>query len=77
MDLCQPMVSANILLNKLSNNIFRVFLEKYTGKNNSMETILHEAYTDDILNTTIDKMKIEILVLIDKTCDIEGRFIAI
>lgn len=30
MDLCQAMVSANIPLNKLSNNVFRTFLVKYT-----------------------------------------------
>jgi len=80
-DLCQAMVSANIPLNKLSNKTFRVFLEKYTGKNIPMEATLRKGYIDDIFNTTMDKMKMEIRqnkiwVSIDETCDVEGRFIA-
>jgi len=75
------MVSANIPLNKLSNSTFRVFLEKYTGKNIPMEATLRKCYIDDIFNTTMDKMKMEIRqnkiwVSIDETCDVEGRFIA-
>jgi len=42
MDLCQAMVSANIPLNKLSNNVFRTFLEKYTGKSIPMEATLRK-----------------------------------
>ena len=80
-DLCQAMVSANIPLNKLSNNTFRVFLEKYTGKHIPMEATLRKGYIDDIFNTTMDKIKMEIrqnkiCVSIDETCDVEGRFIA-
>lgn len=81
MELCQAMVSANIPLNKLSNTTFRTFLEKYTGKNIPMESTLRKGYIDDIFNTKLDKIKLEIQknkiwVSIDETCDIEGRFIA-
>lgn len=81
MDLCQAMVSANIPLNKLSNNVFRTFLEKYTGKSIPMEATLRKGYIDDIFNSTLDNMKMEIQqnkiwVSIDETCDVEGRFIA-
>ena len=46
-----------------------------------MEATLQTGYIDDIFNSTMDKMKIElrqnkIWVLIDKSCDVEGRFIA-
>jgi len=60
MDLCQAFMSANIPLYKLSNNKFRVFLEKYTGKNIPMEATLRKGYIDDIFNTTMDKMKMKI-----------------
>jgi len=75
------MVSADIPLNKLSNNTFRVFLEKYTGKNIPMEATLRKGYVDDIFNTAMDKMKMgirqnKIWVSIEETCDVEGRFIA-
>ncbi|KAL4141628.1 hypothetical protein QTP88_004236 [Uroleucon formosanum] len=81
MDLCQAMVSANIPLNKLSNNVFRTFLEKYTGKSIPMEATLRKGYIDDIFNSTLDNMKMEIQqnkiwVSIDETCDVKGRFIA-
>ncbi|KAL4089926.1 hypothetical protein QTP88_024859 [Uroleucon formosanum] len=81
MDLCQAMVSANIPLNKLSNNVFRTILEKYTGKSIPMEATLRKGYIDDIFNSTLDNMKMEIQqnkiwVSIDETCDVEGRFIA-
>lgn len=82
MDLCQAMMSANnIPLNKLSINKFREFLEKYAGKNIPMEATLRKCYIDDIFNTTMDEMEIEIQqnkiwISIDKTCNVEGPFIA-
>lgn len=54
------MIKANIPLNKLSNNEFRTFLEKYTGKSIPMETTLRKGYIDDIFNSTIENMKMEI-----------------
>lgn len=46
-----------------------------------MEATLRKGYIDDIFNTTMDKIKMEIqqnkiLVSIDETCDVKGRFIA-
>lgn len=46
-----------------------------------MEATLRKGYIDDIFNTTMDKIKMEIrqnkiCVSIDETCDVEGRFIA-
>ncbi|KAE9521868.1 hypothetical protein AGLY_017750 [Aphis glycines] len=81
MDLCRAMVSANIPLNKLSDNVFRTFLEKYTGKSIPMGATLRKGYIDDIFNSTLDNMKMEIQqnkiwVSINETCDVEGRFIA-
>lgn len=60
MDLCQTMMSANILLNKLFDNKFRVFFEKYTGKNILMESTLRKGYIDSIFNTIMNKIKMEI-----------------
>lgn len=80
-DLCEAMVAANIPFNKLSNKIFRSFLEKYTGKSIPFEATLLKGYIDDIYNQVIDKIKIEIgnnqiWVSIDETCDVQGRCVA-
>lgn len=48
-DLCHALLSANIPLNKLSNNQFRNFLESYTGKEIPMESTLRQGYVDDTL----------------------------
>lgn len=73
-DLCEAMVAANIPFNKLSNKIFRSFLEKYTGKSIPFEATLRKGYIDDIYNQVNDKIRIEIgnnqiWVSIDETCD--------
>ncbi|KAL4143001.1 hypothetical protein QTP88_005383 [Uroleucon formosanum] len=80
-DLCHALLSANIPLNKLSNNTFRNFLETYTGKEIPTEATLRQGYVDDLYDETVEKIKSEILnkkvwVSIDETTDIEGRYIA-
>lgn len=44
------MIAANIPFNKLSNKIFRSFLENYTGKNIPFEATLRKGYIDDTYN---------------------------
>ncbi|KAL4122216.1 hypothetical protein QTP88_014588 [Uroleucon formosanum] len=80
--LCFVLISANIPLNKVSNQSFRKFLEVYTVNNVSTETNLRLGYIDDILDETMSKIKLElsgkkVWVNIDETTDIEGRFIGI
>jgi len=47
-DLCKALLSSNIPLNKLSNNEFKWFLEKYTNEDIPSETTLRKGYVDDI-----------------------------
>ena len=74
-------MSANIPLNKLSNESFRNFLEMCTGKDVLTEATLRLGYVNEIFEKTVDKIKFElsgkkIWVSIDETTDIEGRFVA-
>lgn len=46
-DLCKASPSDNIPLNKPSNQLFRNFLESYTGKEIPHETTLRESYIND------------------------------
>jgi transcriptional regulator of met regulon len=71
-------VATNIPFNKLSNTIFRSFLEKHTDKSIPFEATLRKRYFDDIYNQVMDKMRIEIgnnqiWVTVDETCDVQGR----
>lgn len=79
MDVCQAILSMQIPLNKLSNNVFRTFQEKHTGKSILMKVTLRKGYDDDIFNSTTDNMKMgiqqnQIWVSIDETCDGEEQF---
>ncbi|XP_025407451.1 CGG triplet repeat-binding protein 1-like [Sipha flava] len=56
-DLCQALLSANIPLNKLSNNRFRSFLSTYTGKEIPMESTLRQGYVHVIYIETKEKIK--------------------
>ncbi|KAE9542417.1 hypothetical protein AGLY_003278 [Aphis glycines] len=81
MDLCKALLSANIPLNKLSNQVFRNFLESYTGKEIPYETTLRKGYIDDCFIETMQKIREyisdhKIWISIDETIDAEGRFIA-
>ncbi|KAF0759270.1 DUF659 domain-containing protein [Aphis craccivora] len=81
MDLCKALLSANITLNKLSNQVFQNFLELYTGKEIPYETTLRKGYIDDCFIETMEKIREyisdhKIWISIDETTDAEGRFIA-
>lgn len=56
-DLCKALLLSNILLNKLSNNEFKSFLEKYTNENIPSETTLRKGYIDDIYQETLLKIR--------------------
>lgn len=80
-DLCKALLLSNIPLNKLSNNEFKSFLEKYTNENIPSETTLRKGYVDDIYQETLLKIrnyvdKKKIWVSVDETTDVTGRFVA-
>lgn len=56
-DLCNTLLSAIILLNKLHNSKFREFLLKYTGKDIPFESTLRKGYVDDVYNQTLNKIR--------------------
>jgi len=54
------LLSANIPLNKVSNQSFRTFFGSiYTGNNIPTETNLRLGYIDDIFGETMSKIKLE------------------
>lgn len=55
-DLCFALMSANIPLNKLSNESFRNFMEMYTGKDVPTEATLRLGYINEIFEETMDKI---------------------
>lgn len=80
-DLCKAFIAANIPLNKLSNSIFRKFLETYIKNPIPDQTTLRKLYVDDIYNETMENIRSKlsskrIWVSIDETTDVEGRYIA-
>jgi len=56
-DLCQALLSANIPLNKLSNDCFRNFLEKYTSKSIPVESTLRKSYVAQCYEETMNNIK--------------------
>ena len=56
-DLCKALLLSNIPLNKLSNNEFKSFLEKYTNESIPSETTLRKGYVDDIYQETLLKIR--------------------
>ncbi|XP_016656871.2 uncharacterized protein LOC107882682 [Acyrthosiphon pisum] len=80
-DLCKAFIAANIPLNKLSNPIFRQFLETYMKNPIPDQTTLRKLYVDNIYNETMENIRSKlsskrIWVSIDETTDFEGRYIA-
>lgn len=80
-DLCKAFIAANIPLNKLSNPIFRQFLEMHIKNPIPDQTTLRKLYVDDIYNETMKNIRSKlsskrIWVTIDETTDVEGRYIA-
>ncbi|KAJ4439888.1 hypothetical protein ANN_08017 [Periplaneta americana] len=55
--LCQAFVSANIPFHKLNNNVFRDFLQKYTGKSIPDESTIRKNYIGSCYNKTIDAIR--------------------
>ncbi|KAJ4428403.1 hypothetical protein ANN_24423 [Periplaneta americana] len=79
-ELCQAFVSANIPFQKLNNNVFRDFLQKYTGKSNPNESTIRKNYIESCYNKTIDAIRAKldgkkIWVSIDETTDCMGRYV--
>jgi hypothetical protein len=79
--LCQALLSANIPLNKLSNDCFRNFLEKYTSKSIPVESTLRKSYVAQCYEETMNNIKKycenqKLWISIDETTDVEGRYIA-
>ena len=78
--LCRALVSADIPLYKLKNEIFREFLQEYTQHTIPDESTLRKTYAPTIYHETVQKIRYEIkdgpiLVSIDETTDKEGRLV--
>lgn len=56
-DMCQALLSTNILLQKLHNETFKHFLEKYTSKIIPDESTLRKSYFFQCYQETIDKFR--------------------
>ena len=56
-DLCHAMVSANIPIWKLENNVFKHFLEKYTGHVIPHESTIRKSYVDGHCTATMEKIR--------------------
>ncbi|KAJ4439531.1 hypothetical protein ANN_07655 [Periplaneta americana] len=79
-ELCQAFVSANIPFHKLNNNVFRDFLQKYTGKSIPDESTIRKNYIESCYNRTLDAIRAKldgkkIWVSIDETTDCMGRYV--
>lgn len=80
-DLCKALLSANIPLNKVNNEDFRLFMEKYTNREIPDESTLRKSYVNDIYEEVINKIRFNIAghkiwVSVDETTDVQGRYIA-
>uniref|UniRef100_A0A2S2QIM4 DUF659 domain-containing protein n=1 Tax=Sipha flava TaxID=143950 RepID=A0A2S2QIM4_9HEMI len=80
-DLCQALLAANIPLQKLQNETFKQFLEKYTNKLIPDESTLRKSYVFQCYQETIDKIRSyvenkKIWVTLDETTDAEGLYVA-
>jgi len=80
-DLCHALLSANIPLQKLQNEAFKHFLEKYTNKIIPDESTLRKGYVFQCYLDTINKIRSyvenkKIWVTLDETTDTEGRYVA-
>lgn len=80
-DLCKALMTANIPVHKISNTEFRKFLEKYTLYAVLSESTLRKTYINDCYDECMSEIRQyitgnKIWVSIDKTTDVEGRYIA-
>ena len=56
-DLCKTLLSANIPLHKISNKLFRTFLEKYTHKSIPDESTLRKTYVAECYEDCNNKIR--------------------
>lgn len=80
-DLCNALLSADIPLAKLNNDVFKQFLEKYTGKIVPAVSTLRTNCVKDLYDSAIRKIKEAVRgqfvwISIDETTDIQGRYVA-
>jgi hypothetical protein len=70
----EMMVSANVPLNKVNNEQFKTFLEKYTTQLIPDESTLRKHYAcyEDVLR----KIRCTVWVSTDETTDVCGRYVA-
>ena len=59
-DLCMALVSADIPLNKLNNETFRDFLEKYTGKCIPDQSTLRKYHVPHIYDASVKKLQTKV-----------------
>jgi len=79
--MCNAMVSADIPFNKLNNQCYREFLEKYTKQTIPGESTLRKNYLSNIYDQTIANIhnsisQQKIWISIDENTDVEGRYMA-
>ncbi|KAE9542367.1 hypothetical protein AGLY_003494 [Aphis glycines] len=80
-DLCQALLSVNIPLHKISNELFRAFLEKYTHKSIPDESTVRKTYVVRCYEDCINKIRSycenqKLWISVDETTDSVGRYVA-
>lgn len=80
-DLCKGLIAADIPLNKLSNEEFKEFLKKYTGKEIPDQTTLRKYYVSDLYKNIITRLQTmaagkKLWVSLDETTDVDQRYVA-
>lgn len=81
MDLCHALMSADIPLHKLSNPVFKEFLEKYVSKKIPDESTLRKTYVPINYEKTLHTIReaigqSNIWLSIDESTDTQGRYVA-
>ena len=79
-DLCSAMSKANIPLNKLTNQYFKIFLEKHCKRQIPDESTLRKNYVTVVYQETIQKIKEKVgnnnlWFAVDETTDCCGRYV--
>ena len=80
-DVCKLMISADIPWHKLSNEEFKKFMKKYTGKRLPDSSTIRKLYVGETYKETVKKLQQNaknktIWVSLDETTDVEQRYIA-
>jgi Protein of unknown function (DUF 659) len=79
-DLCKMMIQANIPLNKLENNFFRMFLDKYCHRHIPNESTLRKNVVSSVYKEILLEIKSQIghnyiWFSVDETTDTCGRYV--